>query len=187
MLIGKDFRMPSIFIIFMVILFFALVSTKKSVKNKSAGRGSVPHGSHNGTSYGSNGADVQKRQQNTYNPGTEAHYSQVKYGQQANATNQQQNVKVVPNKESNPMYKMSTGEGGDHCSTGFLLNESDHFDESAHPKLGNGQGVIARCHNDWDRVPQGYRVVKCCYCGAGNEVPVRKKDEYKCYFCWKKL
>ena len=106
---------------------------------------------------------------------------------QMNGNTVQREVKVVPNRESNPMYDMSTGENGDRCRTGYLLNESDHFDESAHPKLGYGQGIVAGCHYDWDMAHQGYKVVKCCYCGAGNEVPVRKNGDYKCYFCWKKL
>lgn len=75
----------------------------------------------------------------------------------------------------------------DSCHTDFLLNERGGFNDIDHPRLDSGQGIIATRHEEWMNVYSGNKVVKCCYCGAFNQVPARRSGEYKCYFCWKKL
>ena len=167
------------FLVIFVIIIISIFSNARKTSN----------GSSSNTSARQTGSGVRiqgKSGTNTNFNGT-VFQGRPSGSQQAQPGTVQKNVKVVPNKESNPMYDIHTGESGDRCSTGYLLNESDRFDENAHPKLVYNQGIMARRHNDWDKVPQGYKVVKCCYCGAGNEVPNRKNGEYKCYFCWRKL
>ena len=181
----KDYDMPPIAAVFFLFFFFIVISfASKSARKGASGNRSGPAGQNNRPpqTYG------RPPQQSGYAGGMQQNAANAaNAGQQTANAYRQQTVKVTPNTETNPMTHMHTGDRGDRCNTGYLLNESDHFDESAHPKLGNNCGIIARRHNDWDIMPQGYRVIKCCYCGAGNEVPVRRNGEYKCYFCWKKL
>lgn len=43
--------------------------------------------------------------------------------------------------------------------------------------------MVATRLYEGDRVPQGYRMVKCGYCAAENLIPYTSRGDYMCYFC----
>ncbi len=47
--------------------------------------------------------------------------------------------------------------------------------------------VLATRLMEGDRVPNGYRLQVCDYCGAENIVPMYYKESYGCYFCHEKI
>lgn len=51
----------------------------------------------------------------------------------------------------------------------------------------NKQLVLATRLMEGDRVPNGYRMQVCGYCGAENIVPMYYKENYGCYFCHEKI
>lgn len=65
--------------------------------------------------------------------------------------------------------------------------EHHRFDENRHPTLEEGRGITAMRYEEWMPVRKGDKVVKCCYCGADNEIPLNARGDFKCYFCWKHL
>lgn len=176
--------MPSIVIFIIIVFVLTAIGKSKGKNGQKSAAGNRNNAPYNGSRQ--SGGSPSPGPQAPQNTASAGHYVNSS-GSMGGTVYSQKTVNVVPNRESNPMYRMNTGNHGDSCNTGYLLNERSSFDESAHPKLGYDRGITARCHNDWDIIPQGYKVIKCCYCGAGNEVPVRKNGEYKCYFCWKKL
>ena len=99
----------------------------------------------------------------------------------ADTVSRPQNIR--PN-VSRPTYERKINDG---CNNDFLLNERSEFDESEHPKLDQGQGIIAGRSEEWNTTTRGSMVVKCHYCGAYNQIPARRNGTYKCYFCWRKL
>lgn len=48
-------------------------------------------------------------------------------------------------------------------------------------------GNCAARYEEWQEVPNGCSVVTCEYCNAQNLVPLSRRKNYQCYFCWKNL
>ena len=97
-----------------------------------------------------------------------------------------------PNQQARPMAappNRPTPQVGGHddCNTGFVINKFSTFNDLEHPKLEEGVGVVARRMEAWSKPTSGCRVVRCCYCGAINEINHQRGNIFKCYFCWKRL
>ncbi len=96
-----------------------------------------------------------------------------------------------PVNQKTPVFQQDSTTARPNTSPSFesvrVNYEAPVFDDSKHPKLGAGEGIMGMRHEEWMPVSKGCQVVNCSYCGAENEVRSGKIRGVKCYFCWKQL